>query len=92
MAGFDSETEVDLSDWIHEAGGEIVSKNHSKVIDYLIVPIQNSPITMKAKETVTNLWLESNLFLLLFQLTSVSTHKNVLRIDSHDANSVLIIS
>ncbi len=72
LSGFNSEMEVDLSDWIHEAGGEIVSNNYSKVVDYLIVPVQNSSTNMKAKETVTNLWLESNF------LTCISIYKNVL--------------
>ena len=61
VSGFDSETESELSDWVLEAGGEIVSKNSSKIVDFMIVPFNSDVIkSKKAKEVVSNLWLEGN--------------------------------
>jgi hypothetical protein len=59
VSGFDSETESELTEWILETGGEIISKNSTKIVDFLVVPFK-SDITKskKVKEVVTNLWLE----------------------------------
>ena len=66
LSGFESEIESDLMDWIHEAGGEIVDKNFADVVDFAIVPFDASvKLSLKAKEVVTNLWMEgefTNLF------------------------------
>ena len=58
---FDAETETDLTDWIHEAGGDLVDKNFPGIVDYAIVPINVSPsLKLKANEIVTNFWIEGD--------------------------------
>ena len=59
LSGFESEVESDLMDWVHEAGGEIVDKNFTDVVDFAVVPCDASvKLKLKAKEVVTNLWIE----------------------------------
>jgi hypothetical protein len=61
LCGFDSEVEDDISDWIVEAGGEIVRLDSLNPVDFCIVPINGSPPPeVKSREVVTNLWIEGN--------------------------------
>lgn len=61
LYGFDSEVEDDISDWVVEAGGEIVRLDSSTLVDFCIVTINGSPpATIKSREVVTNLWIEGN--------------------------------
>lgn len=63
LCGFDTETEDDISDWVVEAGGEIVPSSFSGIIDFCIVTINGfPPVKLKAKEVVTNLWIEGKYF------------------------------
>ena len=53
--------ESELSDWVLEAGGEMVSTNSSKIVDFMIVPFNSDVVkSKKSKEVVSNLWLEGN--------------------------------
>ena len=50
-----------MSDWVLEAGGEMVSTNSSKIVDFMIVPFNSDVVkSKKSKEVVSNLWLEGN--------------------------------
>ena len=42
LAGFDEETQQDYTDWITEAGGEVVNSDFDGVLDYFIVPVDKA--------------------------------------------------
>ena len=59
IAGFDEEYGQDLTDWVTEAGGDIVYTDFSGVLDYLIVPVTWSGETGQEYEVLVNKnWIE----------------------------------
>ncbi len=60
--GLENEVEAELTDWVTEAGGELVNMDYEGRLDYLIVsiggPTKTLPSAMKPDEVVTYLWLE----------------------------------
>lgn len=63
LNGLESETEVDMVDWITEAGGEVVNMDFNGIIDYLVVGLSHNldnakNSSMQPQEIVTYLWLE----------------------------------
>jgi hypothetical protein len=64
MVGLDEALEAELTDWIGEAGGELVFRDFQGTLDYLLVPRDFKTYDLvrkcqfKAKEVFTSLWLE----------------------------------
>ena len=62
LIGQKSEDEVDMVDYIGEAGGEVVSMEYEGDIDYLITGLTYDPtkktFKMKPKEILNKLWVE----------------------------------
>jgi len=64
LAGFPELRQQELSDWITEAGGELVFSNQGVTVDYLIVPMGGWAITEQAmsgilhRHLVSDIWLE----------------------------------
>merc|ERR1712029_396826 len=62
LIGQKSEDEVDMDDYIGEAGGEVVSMEYEGDIDYLITGLTYDPtkktFKMKPKEILNKLWVE----------------------------------
>lgn len=58
LAGFDEANEADLSDWVGEAGGDLVFSDFKGTLDFLVVPPNGAKSDFKALEIVTSLWLE----------------------------------
>ena len=65
LSGFPTKTEQELSDWVNEAGGDIVYSDFDGVLDYLVLPPEGLPTgkarPFKAKEVVSSMWLEDAL-------------------------------
>ncbi len=59
LIGFNEETEIDLCEWVTEAGGEFVYKDFVGTLDYLIVPVMGTNKThdFKTKEVVSEYWI-----------------------------------
>ncbi|XP_071748981.1 DNA topoisomerase 2-binding protein 1-A [Lepeophtheirus salmonis] len=58
LVGLDEETEQELSEWVDEEGGEIVSADYLGILDYLVLPVYGCNIhNFKAKNEVNHLWL-----------------------------------
>ena len=61
VSGFDQESCIELSQWISEAGGQIVQHEFEEVLDYVIVPpnpkISTCP-NLRTKNIVSNFWIE----------------------------------
>merc|ERR1719481_351750 len=58
LLGFNEETQQDLTEWVTEAGGEIVYMDFKGTLDYLVVPVEGGESRHKARKVVTRLWLE----------------------------------
>lgn len=58
LVGFNEETQQDLTDWITEAGGELVYTDYTGVLDYLVVPVSGGSSRHKYKRMVSSYWLE----------------------------------
>ena len=58
LAGFDEEMQQNLTDWVTEAGGELVYGDFSGVLDFLVVPVSGGSSKNKYKKLVSSYWLE----------------------------------
>jgi len=58
LVGFNEETQQDLTDWVTEAGGELVYADFTGVLDYLVVPVTGGKSKHKFKRIVSSYWLE----------------------------------
>ena len=61
VSGFDQESCMELSQWISEAGGQIVPHEFEEVLDYVIVPPNPKKSTcsnLRTKNIVSNFWIE----------------------------------
>ena len=61
--GFEPEVESDLGDLIRGAGGEIIDKTFTDVVDFAVVPFNaHAKFSTRAKEIVSILWIEGSNF------------------------------
>jgi len=58
LVGFNEETHQDLSEWISEAGGDLVYSDFQGVLDYLVVPVSGGTSKHNYKRMVSSFWLE----------------------------------
>ena len=61
ILGFEEEPESEISEWIQEAGGEIIFNDFDGIVDYLVVPAEgysHKPLKYKSRNVVSNYWLE----------------------------------
>jgi len=58
LVGFNEETQQDLTDWVTEAGGELVYADFTGELDYLVVPVTGGTSKHRFKRVVSSFWLE----------------------------------
>eukprot|EP00092_Neocalanus_flemingeri_P010154 GFUD01010944.1.p1 GENE.GFUD01010944.1~~GFUD01010944.1.p1 ORF type:complete len:1552 (+),score=561.52 GFUD01010944.1:76-4731(+) len=58
LIGFNEDMQQDLTDWVTEAGGELVYTDYTGVLDYLVVPVSGGTSKHKYKKMVSSYWLE----------------------------------
>jgi len=58
LVGFNEDTQSYLTDWVTEAGGELVYTDFQGELDYLVTPCTGGTSRHKYKQHVSSIWLE----------------------------------
>merc|ERR1719186_2088825 len=58
LVGFNEETQSYLTDWVTEAGGELVYTDFSGELDYLVTPCTGGNSRHRFKQHASSIWLE----------------------------------
>ena len=91
LCEFSTQSEQDLSDWVTEAGGEIVFSDFDGVLDYLVCPpegLTNRP-KFRYIELVSSIWLEDSLD--KGELLDIEYHhRPIEKVEGHPCEGVVI--